>query len=59
MEEYQYAVIKSYVSQFGEDLIEKPDTKEQVLSSEQWGNFMMLNVQDALIKLRESFKDKQ
>lgn len=59
MEEYQYAVIKSYVSQFGEDLLEKPDSKEQVLSAEQWGNFMMLNVQDALMKLRESFKDKQ
>ena len=27
-------------------------------SAEQWGNFMMLNVQDALMKLRESFKDK-
>ncbi len=59
MEEYQYAVIKSYVSQFGEDLLEKPDSKEQVLSAEQWGNFMMLNVQDALMKLRDSFKDKQ
>lgn len=56
MEEYQYAVIKSYVSQFGEDLLEKPDSKEQVLSAEQWGNFLMLNVQDALIKLRETLK---
>ena len=52
LKDYQYAIVKSYVSQFGEDLLEKPKTKEQVLSAEQWENFMMLNVQDALMKLR-------
>ena len=56
LKDYQYAVVKSYVSQYGEDLLEKPETKEQVLSAEQWENFMLLNVQDALMKLRKELQ---
>ncbi|RKI36739.1 XRE family transcriptional regulator [bacterium D16-51] len=56
LEDYQYAIVKSYVSQFGEDLLETPETKEQILSAEQWENFMLLNVQDVLMKLRKELK---
>ena len=59
LEEHQYAIVKSYISQYGEDLLKEPVNKEQVLSSEQFGNLMLLNVQDALMKLRNSLKTEK
>lgn len=59
LEDHQYAIVKSYVSQYGEDLLEKPDSKEKLLSAEQWGNFMLLNVQDALMKLKNGLRTQK
>lgn len=56
LEEHQYAIVKSYISQYGEDLLKEPVNKEQVLSSEQFGNLMLPNVQDALMKLKNGLK---
>ena len=39
-----------------ECLFKMQDTIRILKSAEQWGNFLMLNVQDALIKLRETLK---
>lgn len=56
---HQHAIVKSYISQYGEDLLKESINKEQVLLSEQFGNLMLLNVQDALMKLRNGLKTKK
>ena len=54
----QYVVCNYYVSKNGEDLISPPDSKEKMLSAEQWRNIFFAAIQENLIRLKNSIKDE-
>lgn len=59
IEDEQYVVCNYYVAKNGEDLIYPPDSKEKMLSAEQWRNMFFAAIQENLIRLKDSIKEKE
>lgn len=54
----KYVVCKYYISQNGEDLLNEPESKEAVFTTEQWANIHFTNVQQQLLRLRKEIGEK-
>lgn len=53
LKEGEYVVCKYYVSEKGQDLIEKPQNQEKLLNSVQWGNMFLADIQENLSRLKK------